>query len=234
MQQTRLYNRYTTLIFDFDYTLGNSEEAIILCANYALQAMGLSPAPRDAIRRTIGITLRDTYTILTGDDDPSAREQYATLFKRRADDIMTEHSHLYDGVLPMLQSLKARGIRIGIVTTKHRHRIRAILNKYDVPDLPDLIVGGDDVKVEKPDPEGLLFAVSHLGESKADVLYVGDSEVDAKTAAAAGIDFCAVLTGTTPREVFTPYRPLLVCDDVCALYATLCEQTLSKNKGDLV
>ncbi len=46
----------------------------------------------------------------------------------------------------------------------------------------DIIVGADDVKTEKPNPEGLLSVIEDLGAMKEEVLYVGDSLVDAKTA----------------------------------------------------
>ncbi len=80
-----------------------------------------------------------------------------------------------------------------------------------------MIVGGEDVTCEKPDPEGLLKAVETLGRDKQDVLYVGDSLVDAKTAQSAGVDFAAVLTGTT--KDFSDYYNAVIADD---LHGILC------------
>lgn len=201
---------YKAVLFDFDYTLGNSEEGIILSSNYALSAMGHPEADRDAIRRTIGLTLPNTYTALTGDDQPEHREQFMALFMQRADTVMTENSVLYDGVLDMLQALKACGIAVAIVTTKYAYRIEAIFEKYGARHLLDLIVGGDSVKVKKPDPEGVLYALHTLGLPRDEVLYVGDSVVDAKTAAAAGVPFCAVLSGATTADELSPYAPLCI------------------------
>lgn len=198
------------VLFDFDYTLGNSEEGIILSANYALREMGHPEAERDAIRRTIGLTLPNTYTTLTGDETPARREQFMQLFMHRADEVMTPSTQLYDGVLDMLTALKARGIAIGIVTTKYVFRIEGIFDKYHARHLLDLIVGGDSVKAKKPDPEGVLYALDTLGLQKDEVLYVGDSVVDAKTAAAAAVPFCAVLTGTTTAADFAPYEALCI------------------------
>ena len=53
--------------------------------------------------------------------------------------------------------------------------------------------------------------------SKADVLYVGDSLVDAKTAMQAGVDFAAVTTGTTAAEEFDQYPNVAVIDDISEL-----------------
>lgn len=209
------------VLFDFDYTLGNSEEGIILSANYALTQMGHPAASRDAIRHTIGLTLPNTYTVLTGDDTPAKRDRFMALFMQRADDVMTASSQLYDGVLDMLDSLKSRGMAVGIVTTKYAYRIEGIFDKYHARHLLDLIVGGDSVKAKKPDPEGVLYALKTLGLQKDEVLYVGDSVVDAKTAQSAGVPFCAVLTGTTPAEDFAPYPALCVADTVIAGYEML-------------
>ena len=63
-------------------------------------------------------------------------------------------------------------------------------------------MGGDAVTHHKPNPEGLLLAISRLGAQKQDVLYIGDALVDAEAARQAGIDFLAVLTGTVSRETF--------------------------------
>ena len=201
---------YKAVLFDFDYTLGNSEEGIILSANYALTAMGHPEADRDAIRRTIGLTLPRTYTVLTGDDNEQNAALFMTHFMEHADHVMTASSQLYSGVLEMLRELKSRDIVIGLVTTKYAYRIDGIFEKYAARDLLDLIVGGDSVKAKKPDPEGVLYALRMLGLQKEEVLYVGDSVVDAKTAQAAGVPFCAVLTGTTTAQELSPYAPLCI------------------------
>lgn len=62
-------------------------------------------------------------------------------------------------------------------------------------------MGGEDVTAAKPDPEGLLLAIGRAsGGGKSEVLYVGDSVVDAATAQAAGTDFAGVLHGMTTCE----------------------------------
>lgn len=58
-------------------------------------------------------------------------------------------TRIYPGVLESLQSLKVRGYTIGIVTTKYHYRIEQILERYNATKLIDLIVGAEDVKIEK-------------------------------------------------------------------------------------
>jgi len=66
----------------------------------------------------------------------------------------------------------------------------------------DLIVGGEDVAVMKPDPEGILLTIKQLLTDKRETLYIGDSLIDEETANAAGVDFLPILTGTTKEFEF--------------------------------
>lgn len=193
------------LIFDFDYTLGDSADGIVLSANYALERLGCSARSAADIKKTIGLSLEDTYFALTEKDDLLEAGRFAALFKEKADEVMVAHTKLYDGVKALLGKLKEKGCKTGIVTTKFHYRIVQILHKFAAEDLIDVIVGAEDVKEVKPDPEGLLLAAEKLGVDRTEVLYVGDSFVDAKTAEGAGIRFAGVLTGTTARETFARY-----------------------------
>ena len=85
-------------------------------------------------------------------------------------------------------------------------------------DLIDIIVGAEDVKASKPNPEGLLWTLERLGLKKEEVLYVGDSYVDAKTAENANVGFAAVLTGTTTREEFSNYNCMYIGEDIKDVY----------------
>ena len=156
--------------------------------------------------------------MLTGRTDEQEAARFTALFKEKADEIMVDCTQLYPGVPEVLQKLKRDGYRVGIVTTKYRYRIEDILKRFNGTEWIDLIVGGDNVKVEKPDPEGLLWAIDKLGVEKDEILYVGDSLVDAKTAANAGVRFAAVLTGTTTREAFAGYDPVMIAENVVEVY----------------
>lgn len=206
------------IVFDFDYTLGDSTSGIALSINYALEQLGHTTKEIDEIKKTIGLSLKETYFSLTGIDDLKESEQFAKLFKAKADEVMVENTLLYTGVVKALSNLRRNGYKIAIVTTKFHYRIEQILDKYNAKKLVDVIVGAEDVKVEKPDPEGLLWVINYFGVEKADVIYVGDSLVDAKTAENAKVKFAAVLTGTTTCSEFEKYDCVYIgkdIDDVC-------------------
>lgn len=208
---------YKVIIFDFDYTLGDSTTGIVESSNYALRKMGIPEKSVDEIRKTIGLTLQNSYTALTGDKSEENMQKYTDYFVERANEIMTASTEMYEGAIEILKKLKAEGKRVGIVTTKYHFRIDAILDKFDLSDYVEIIVGGDDVKNKKPHPEALLLAVSQFGVDKSEVLYVGDSFIDAETAEGAKVDFAAVLTGTTSRDDFIKYSYVGIYDDVNAV-----------------
>lgn len=104
---------------------------------------------------------------------------------------------------------------MGIVSTKFRYRILDLFEKTGHDGLVDFIVGGEDVTAAKPDPEGLLLAIGRAsGGGKSEVLYVGDSVVDAATAQAAGTDFAGVLHGMTTCEELKTYPHVAIVDDL--------------------
>ncbi len=208
---------YKAAVFDFDYTLGDSTNGIVISANYALEKLGYPAQDIEAIRRTVGLTLPESFRALTGVQDPAAGQAYADFFHEKAETVMTGHTRLYPDTLPLLVSLRERGLKTAIVTTKAHRTIQRIAERYGALPLLDRLVGGDDVAKEKPDPEGLLGVAAGFGLAMQEVLYVGDSLVDAKTALAAKAPFAAVLTGTTPADAFAPYRPVFVGGDLAGL-----------------
>lgn len=206
---------YRAVAFDFDYTLGDTTNGIVTSANYALKTLGYAQKSVPEIKRTVGLSLKDTFAALTGNSDAELSERFAALFREKADGVMTDSATLYDGVPEVLQELH-KSHKIAIVTTKFHYRIEAILQRFGLVDFVDVIIGGEDVTREKPDPEGLLKAVDALGVSKRDALYVGDSLTDARTATNAGVDFAAVLTGVTLD--FSQYDSVFIGKSVCEVY----------------
>lgn len=208
---------YRAAIFDFDFTLGDSAKGIIQCAQAALRALGEPPAREEAIRKTIGLSLKNTCAALTGRDVPAEKELFARVFRETADAVMTPSTELYPGTATLLRELHGRGCKVGIVTTKFHYRIEQILQKFDLTDMVDVIVGAEDVQATKPAPEGLLHAVKVLGLSVQDALYVGDNSVDAQAAQNAGMAFAGVLTGTTTEEDFRHYPHVRIAGDLNGL-----------------
>ena len=196
-----------TILFDFDYTLADSSRAVIECVNVAFDGMGLPPVSAEAVRRTIGTSLPDTLARLAGEEHRPRAEEFRAHFRKRSDEIMVAWTEVYPAAAATAASLREMGFRLGIVSTKFRQRIQDTLRREGLLDRFDIIVGGEDVAHFKPDPQGLLMAAKRAGSRPEQVLYVGDSLIDAETARRAQARFLAVLSGMTAREEFDGYQP---------------------------
>jgi len=210
--------KYNTVIFDFDYTLADATYGIVSSFNYAFSRLEISEYDCERIKRTVGLSLDEAFVQLTGNEDKALINSFRNLFREKADEVMSKNTVLFEDTVNTLQKLKHDGVNTGIVTTKYHYRIDETLNIHGISDLVDVIVGGEDVKVPKPSPEGLLLAIDSLSAKLNEVLYIGDSLVDAKTALAANVDFAAVTTGTTDKEDFSQYPCVKILKNLSELF----------------
>lgn len=212
---------YKAVIFDFDYTLGDATEGIVSSVNFGLKEMGYKEASKEAIRKTVGLSLTETYKTLTGDLSLVQGERFAAFFIEQADRVMVEHTRLFPDTAEVLEELKKQNIRLAIVTTKFHYRMDAILKKCGADHYFEMIVGREDVANSKPDPEGVLQVLNVFHMDAGHVLYVGDSMVDAETAKRAGVTFAGVTTGTTSREQLQEYAAAGVFSNLSQMIETL-------------
>lgn len=214
---------YRAIVFDFDLTLADSTAGAIACVNYALEQLGVPPASPQCISASIGLSLPETLAYVTGSRDPELARQFGALFIERADQVMAEHTVLYPPVPQVIRRLQSQGLALGIVSTKLRYRIEAILAREGLRDAFSVIVGGENVDQHKPHPSGLLLALSHLQSTLDEAVYVGDHVVDAQTASRAGVSFVGVLTGHSDAPSLLTHGALAVIPDLSSLPSVLHE-----------
>lgn len=202
----------TGILFDFDYTLADSSDAVVECVRVAFEKMKLPAVPADLVRRTIGLSLPETFRVLSGLDGTDQVEEFRSHFRARSNEIMVEWTRFLPDMPETIDELVRRGFRLGIVSTKYRFRIRETLGRDGLLDLFEVIVGGDDVSHYKPDPDGLLIAARQLSLDIEQLVYVGDSLADAEAAKRAGMPFVGVTTGWATRDEFAEYQPQTVLE----------------------
>lgn len=216
---------YHGVFFDFDYTLGDSTAAIAEGYRLGFLALGLDPPTEEQVRHTVGLTLADGYALRTGDHNPERQEAFYHSFQHTVGveaggegrRLMIEGTTLFPGAEELLLALKHAGVRTAIVSTKPGSTIRRIFEHQGRKDLLDLVVGGDEVTQAKPHPQGLRLALERLGLSAEQVLFCGDTVIDAATAQAGGCDFCAVLNGTTKADAFERFPCVHTAPDLAEL-----------------
>ena len=123
-----IHKTYKAYLFDFDYTLADSSRGIVMCFRNVLAMHGHDGISDESIKRTIGKTLEESFTILTGIDDKETLAAYRKEYVAQADRLMTANTVLFPETLDVLSRLKERGARIGIISTKYRYRIMELLS----------------------------------------------------------------------------------------------------------
>lgn len=175
----------TPIVFDLDGTLIDSAPDIHAGANGLLADEGHAPLTMAEARSFIGngaAVFVQRMRAARGISDSEQPRLHAE-FVRRYDDFVSL-TYPYPGVVAALQELKARGHSLGICTNKPHRPTLAILRHLGLETLFGTIYGGDSLPVHKPDPAPLHAAFAALG---GEGLFVGDSEVDAECARAAGV-----------------------------------------------
>ena len=208
---------YKAVCFDFDYTLGDCTKSILAGFRHALPVMGYEAPEDEAIRATIGYLLEDAYTMLTGDADPEHRARFRPIYSRVATQNQIEEAKLFPGAEKLIHALNRAGVRTAIVSSRRAETTRAIMERFHLNELLPVVLGSTDVKKPKPDPQGLLIAMERLEVRPEEVLFCGDTVLDAGAARGAGCDFAAVLNGTTKAEAFAEFSPVHIAPDLVEL-----------------
>ena len=175
--------RFPVVLFDLDGTVIDSG-AIILASM------------RHAAREVLGVEVPDEQ-LMAAVGGPGLEAQMQALSPDRADELVTvyraHNEPLHDelvccaGMDEVLVRLKDEGRRLGIVTAKRRQTVELAFARIPIEHLFETVVGGDETKKHKPDPEPLLLALERLGAAPDDAVYVGDAPFDIKAAKAAGL-----------------------------------------------
>ena len=115
--------RWSAVLFDFDYTLGDTERGIVASTRHALEQMGLSQPPEGEIRRTIGMTLERSFTALTGSTDPAGQAEFSRLFNEKAEEVILERAGISPAVLVSAQDAVPKPAPDGILLAARSLRL---------------------------------------------------------------------------------------------------------------
>ena len=207
------------ILFDFDYTLGDGTEEIVISMNYALENMGYAYQTTEEIRKTIGLNVEEALEIFEGVTDPIVQKRFVDFFVEKINEIVSTQTKLFPDTENVLKVLKKKGYKVAIVSTKHDNQLEAIVKKFQLEECVDMIIGSNNVPTPKPAPYGIYKVLEEMNLEKEEILYVGDSIVDAKTAENAGVQFAAVLTGTTKREEHEKYNHVYIAENLEEIYS---------------
>lgn len=184
---------YDTFLFDWDGTLARTLELWIEQIEKQYIAYGLKATRREIVSDFGDLKAPLKYG-LPQHHLSELQEAVNIEVQRLLPDVP-----LFDDAEGLLRHLKSQGKQLALITTSLRRLLDIVMSRHEIEDLFDLIVTSEDVKAHKPDPEGINFAVSHLGADKARTIILGDSGFDLLAAKNAGID--SALFYPQPHEI---------------------------------
>ena len=193
------------IVFDLDGTLLNTLEDIRASINYARIAFDGEPISLDDTRRYVGNGLRKALvsSILEHGPRLECEDELDLMFQLMVQYYKNHpavYSKPYDGILSLLDCLKTSGYKLAILSNKADSIVQEITQKCFKKDLFDIVQGQRSELALKPDPMALLGIIKRLMCNNDDVLYIGDSEVDYKTAINANVKHLIVSYGFRSKE----------------------------------
>lgn len=209
------------LVFDLDGTLIDSAGAIMAVGDRLLAERGLAPLDLAETKRYIGSGAAKFVERALAARGVSvfggAYERFEALYA----DADPRDNIPYEGVYAAIRALRDAGHPLAICTNKPGAPTAHAIDALGWSGLFDAVVAGDTLAVRKPDPAPLVEAGRRLGV--ATVLFIGDSEVDAETAARAGVPFLLFTEGyrKSPVDALTHRAAFSRYADLSALIASI-------------
>jgi phosphoglycolate phosphatase len=206
---------FDLIAFDWDGTLFDSTAIIARCIQAAVRDVGGKEPTTEAASFVIGMGLMQALAHAAPDVPPELYPQLGDRYRHHYFAIQHEIS-LFDGVLPLLDELKARGFFLAVATGKSRRGLDEALHsstltgRFDASRTADQTAG-------KPDPLMLNELMAEFGVSAARTLMIGDTTHDLQMALNAGCASVGVSYGAHEPSAFDAFSPLAVLHSVAEL-----------------
>ena len=199
--------KITTVLFDYDGTLMDTDDLIIDAWQYTYRQMTGEELSVKEILSSFGEALHFTMSkYFSGEDLEKAIQihhdhQTATYLERIG---------MFGGMKELVLELKEKGYQVGVVTSRRKGSTMLGLEKYQLTDVFDVIVTADDTEKHKPEPEPVLYALRALDRTAEETVLVGDTIMDIGCGQAAGVKtvWCtwAIAAKTETRSMNPDHR----------------------------
>ena len=196
--------KYTTVLFDLDGTLVDSGIGVTNSVAYAMEKFGMTPPPRQELYKFIGPPLVQSFKEFCGFDDEKttlAIKYYREYYSEKG----ILECTMYEGVLELLESLKRKGYKLALATSKPEiYATQVVKNKGIAPYLDYLGAATTDEKTRATKEAVIEYTLSMCDEKdRTKILMVGDRHFDINGAKAYGLDSVGVTFGYGDRQELT-------------------------------
>jgi len=210
------------VMIDLDGTLIHTAPDLAACANRMLADLGRAPAPVETVMTWIGNGVpRLVKRALTGQmmAEPEAAlfDKALAIFQQHYLAHVSDLSRPFAGVVAGLDRLKARGFHLACITNKAEAFTLPLLRNLDLYKYFELVLSGDSLPKQKPDPLPLRHACQHFGITPEHGMLIGDSSNDVEAARAAGMPVICVTYGYNHGHDIRASHPDAVVDSLEAV-----------------
>lgn len=202
-------------IFDLDGTLLNTVEDLGNATNYALEQCGFPIHPKDEYYQMVGRGIYNLFRAAIPSEYATEDnvQRMASYFIPYYDEHKCDFTRPYDGIPEMLRNITGRGVRLAVASNKYQDGAEKLVHHFFGDYEFVKILGQREGQPIKPDPaivDQILAEVPYI--SKAETVYVGDSNVDMQTGANAKVRTIGVSWGFRGREELAAYHPSAIID----------------------
>ena len=192
-------NRITTLLFDIDGTLVDSNDFHVRAWQEVFRAAG-HDFPFQVIHDQVGKggdnLLPSLLPDLTKEEQEKIAERHGPLYRER---YMAEVKPFYRA-RDLLARAKQEGLTLALATSANPEELEHYVELLDAKDLIDVTTDKGDVESTKPSPDIFATAARKAGAKPEQALAIGDTPYDVLAANRAGIGCIAVLSGGFAEE----------------------------------
>lgn len=191
----------TSVIFDLDGTLLNTLDDLANAVNFTLEKFGYPTHEIEKYKKFVGNGMKNLINRAVPEEvkNTEIEKDVLSAFMERYSAHSTDLTRPYDGVEELIDALKIRGIKIGMVTNKAHNAAIEIMDKYFSGKF-DYVLGQSEKFPLKPNPESAIFVCKTIGSTPEESIFMGDSGVDMETGKNGGFFPVGVLWGFREKD----------------------------------
>ncbi|NLL56112.1 MAG: HAD-IA family hydrolase [Clostridiales bacterium] len=199
------------ILFDMDGTLVDTVDDLTTALNHTLKTLNFATKTREQVQSYLGNGIVALVELGLPDDQKDQLSKAAKIFKEYYKDHLADFTKPYNGIVELIDLLKQKNYRLAVISNKIQPALDELVTRFFSNKFEQIIGQRNDLK-QKPYPNGVNLALQLMGVDKDDALYVGDSDVDLKTAQNAKLDCVSCSWGFKTKAELISYGAKIIID----------------------